>query len=440
MNKRAFVSHIQKYWQVLYPSLSANDLKRYLAWRQSFMRRRLQIALQIGIVAYATFIMLRLFMGSINPGSLDPSWLRMAIAVWLSLAGCLVLHHSRFGKRHPALVLLGCSWSITLIEQIWATWRGFAFPGIFAWTLVFLAQAALIPVRWPIHLLSQVGVLAYFFGVNSVLGLEQEQAALWDESLWLYLFWFCVICNLSVLMYERLQQAEFQALAELESEREKSERLLLNILPEAVARQLKQEHRTIAENFAEASVLFADIVGFTELSSSSPPEEMVTLLNQIFSTFDYLAERHGLEKIKTIGDSYMVVGGLPTERIDHLEAIADMALDMQWAIAQFSASHSRPFQMRIGINTGPVVAGVIGVKKFIYDLWGDTVNTASRMESHGVAGGIQVTEAVFQRLKHRYRFESRGAIPIKGKGSMVVYLLTGKRDALPRTEPLSLVR
>jgi len=205
---------------------------------------------------------------------------------------------------------------------------------------------------------------------------------------------------------------------------------VLNILPEAVVEQLKREHRTIAEHFAEVSVLFADIVGFTELSRGIPPDGLVTMLNQIFSEFDYLAEKHGLEKIKTIGDSYMVVGGLPLERIDHLEAIAEMALDMQAAIARFRHINQRPLQMRIGINTGPVIAGVIGIKKFIYDLWGDTVNTASRMESHGVAGAIQVTEPVYNRLKSRYDLENRGEIEVKGKGRMNVYLLKGKKREL----------
>ncbi|NJR66823.1 MAG: adenylate/guanylate cyclase domain-containing protein, partial [Leptolyngbyaceae cyanobacterium CRU_2_3] len=237
--------------------------------------------------------------------------------------------------------------------------------------------------------------------------------------------WFCSICDLSVFFYERLQRTAFCAHRELEREQEKSERLLLNILPEAVARQLKQDQRTIAESFAEVTVLFADIVGFTRISASIPATELVTLLNQIFSTFDDLAERHGLEKIKTIGDAYMVVGGLPIERSDHAEAIAQMALDMQEAIAQFSTQQNQPFSIRIGINTGPVVAGVIGTKKFIYDLWGDTVNVASRMESQGLPGQIQVTSAACDRLRHQFQLEKRGEIEIKGKGIMTTYLLRG---------------
>ena len=216
-----------------------------------------------------------------------------------------------------------------------------------------------------------------------------------------------------------------QAEAALRLEQEKSDRLLLNILPQAIAERLKQDQSIIADTFAEVTVLFADIVGFTQISSKISPSELVSLLNEIFSTFDRLAEKHGLEKIKTIGDAYMVVGGLPMPRSDHAEAIAEMALDMQQAIAEFSNTHKQDFRIRIGINSGPVVAGVIGIKKFIYDLWGDTVNTASRMESHGLPGCIQVTETTYQQLQEKYSFENRGAIEVKGKGEMNTYFLTG---------------
>lgn len=206
-------------------------------------------------------------------------------------------------------------------------------------------------------------------------------------------------------------------------EKEKSERLLLNILPKTIAEQLKQEENTIAEGFDEATVLFADIVGFTKLAARVSPTQLVHLLNEIFSRFDLLAEKHGLEKIKTIGDAYMVVGGLPLPMENHAEAIALMALDMQDEINQFSLETGEHFSIRIGINTGPVVAGVIGLKKFIYDLWGDTVNIASRMESHGVPGAIQVTPATYEFLKDKFLFERRGVISVKGKGDMTTYLL-----------------
>ncbi len=221
---------------------------------------------------------------------------------------------------------------------------------------------------------------------------------------------------------ERLQTEEA-----LRQQQEQTERLLLNILPEPIADQLKQQTSTIAENFAEVSVMFADIVGFTQMASALSPNDLIDLLNQIFSAFDRLSEKHGLEKIKTVGDAYMVVGGLPTRRDDHAEAIAEMALDIQNAIAQFREETGKDFNIRIGINTGPVVAGVIGIKKFSYDLWGDTVNIASRMESHGIPGQIHVTDSTYERLREQYLLTERGTIQVKGKGEMTTYFLTGRK-------------
>jgi len=215
--------------------------------------------------------------------------------------------------------------------------------------------------------------------------------------------------------------------ADIEAEQEKSELLLLNILPKAIADRLKQKHETIADSFPEVTILFADIVNFTQLSQRIPATELVKLLNEIFSIFDRLSEEHGLEKIKTIGDAYMVVGGLPAPRSDHAQAVIEMALDMQQELCQLTARKGEPLSIRIGINTGPVVAGVIGTKKFIYDLWGDAVNTASRMESHGVAGAIQVTASTYELCRDKYVFEKRGVIQVKGKGEMTVYLVSGRK-------------
>lgn len=211
---------------------------------------------------------------------------------------------------------------------------------------------------------------------------------------------------------------------------EATDRLLLNILPQPIARRLKLTPGAIADGFGEVTVLFADIVDFTRISAGMQPIDLVACLNRLFTSFDRLAQRHDLEKIKTVGDAYMVVGGLPTPRPEHAQAVAEMALDMQAEITRHLAPNGEEMRMRIGIHTGPVVAGVIGEKKFIYDLWGDTVNTASRMESHGVPGSIQVSEDAYRLLRGRYAFERRGSIPIKGKGEMMTYLLIG-RASLP---------
>ena len=213
----------------------------------------------------------------------------------------------------------------------------------------------------------------------------------------------------------------------LKVQQEQSEKLLLNILPKPIAERLKAQQSTIADSFADVSVLFADIVGFTELSARMSPTELVKRLNVIFSHFDQLAEKYGVEKIKTIGDAYMVVGGLPMPRDDHAEAIAQMALGMQAKIAKLSADTGEKLAIRVGINSGPVVAGVIGVSKFTYDLWGDTVNVAARMEATGNAGRIQVTDVTYELLKDKYLFERRGVIPVKGKGDMMTYWLLEKK-------------
>jgi len=227
-----------------------------------------------------------------------------------------------------------------------------------------------------------------------------------------------------------LQQSN-QALAQ---EQEKSERLLLNILPPPIAEALKEGESNIADSFPEVTILFADIVNFTQLAERLPPASVVTILNEIFSAFDFLTELYDLEKIKTIGDAYMVAGGIPIARADHAIACAEMALSMREEITRIGHQFDELLDLRIGINTGPVVAGVIGTKKFIYDLWGDTVNTASRMESHGAPGKIQVTESTYQCLRDRYTLIPREPIYIKGKGLMQTYFLTGRHwatSALP---------
>ncbi len=213
----------------------------------------------------------------------------------------------------------------------------------------------------------------------------------------------------------------------LRHQQEQTERLLLNILPAAISNRLKEQPASITEDFADVTVLFADIVGFSQIAASMSAIQLVNLLNPIFSAFDRLTEQHSLEKIKTIGDAYMVVGGLPTQRSDHAQAIAQMALHMQAAIALFNTENNQNFSIRIGIHSGSVVAGVIGLKKFTYDLWGDTVNIASRMESQGVPGKIQVTENTYKSLCNEFLFEKRGEIEVKGKGKMTTYWLIGHR-------------
>ena len=223
------------------------------------------------------------------------------------------------------------------------------------------------------------------------------------------------------------QRAE--ALAALRLEQNKAEDLLLNILPRSIADKLKADTATIADQIEAASILFADVVDFTPLSERLQPAEVVGMLDRLFTYFDLLAERHGLEKIKTIGDCYMVAAGVPTPRLDHARAMALMALDMREAMRSKDGVGQLGLELRIGINSGPVVAGVIGRKRFLYDLWGDAVNMASRMESQGTRGQIQVTRETYELLKDEFELEPRGMVAIKGKGDVETWYLVGHRGS-----------
>jgi adenylate cyclase len=221
-------------------------------------------------------------------------------------------------------------------------------------------------------------------------------------------------------------QQRRDALNALRSEQAKSENLLLNILPRSIAEQLKAQTQPIADQFSSASILFADVVDFTPWTERREPAEVVGILDQLFSHFDTLADRYGLEKIKTIGDCYMAAAGVPTPRPDHAQALALMALDMLDAMHASDDVGQFGLELRVGINSGPVVAGVIGRKRFLYDLWGDAVNTASRMESHGTKGRIQITRATYELLADEFQCEPRGTIAVKGKGEMETWYLVGR--------------
>jgi class 3 adenylate cyclase len=227
----------------------------------------------------------------------------------------------------------------------------------------------------------------------------------------------------ATLEKKRLRDVEQIYLRRIEEERARSDSLLLNILPKPIADRLRSGESHIVNSFDEVTVIFADLVGFSTMSMKIAPTKLVRFLDRIFSAFDELADRHGIEKIKTIGDAYMAVAGLPLPHHDHALAAAHMALEMHEIIEKFSRQSQSILKVRIGISTGPVIAGIIGQNKFIYDLWGDTVNTASRMESHGVPGKTQVSGTTYELLRDRFQFEERGTIEVKGKGSMKTYFL-----------------
>ena len=267
--------------------------------------------------------------------------------------------------------------------------------------------------------------LGYMAGSHFLYGPDVGRHAAW---LGLANLWGMLICyqmdGAARREYAAMRQLT-AAMHQLSEERERSERLLLNILPAPIAERLKASEESIAEHSDGVTVLFADIVGFTPLSARKTPRALVELLNRIFSEFDALADAHGLEKIKTIGDAYMAVAGLPEPRPDHAVRAAGMALAMHAATARVSAEMGEELSLRIGLHSGPAVAGVIGRRKFTYDMWGDTVNTASRMESHGLPGTIHCTEATAALLLGAFKLQARGAMEIKGKGEMHTFLVLG---------------
>jgi class 3 adenylate cyclase len=237
--------------------------------------------------------------------------------------------------------------------------------------------------------------------------------------------------NLMVSQLRKSQEHVEKQNQLLAYEQKKNLELLQNMLPQSIAERLKDGEAMIADSFDEVTVVFADLVGFTQLSSVLPPAELIDVLNRVFSLLDEFSEFYGVEKIKTIGDSYMLVSGAPVRNPHHIEAAALMALEILEAVALLSHTLQQPLQVRVGMHVGPVVAGVIGTKKFAYDLWGDTVNIASRMESQGEIGRIQCTEAIYQHLHERFDFEERGVIDIRGKGSMRTYFLLGQHGHHP---------
>ncbi|MFC1853699.1 adenylate/guanylate cyclase domain-containing protein [candidate division CSSED10-310 bacterium] len=261
--------------------------------------------------------------------------------------------------------------------------------------------------------------LPFFFTPWIVFG--SQEAKVINTAILLFVF-------IGIIVAALIGRSEtIAAEVKLRQEQIRSERLLLNILPQPIAERLKDQPDIIADYYPLATVLFADMVGFTSLAHSISADRLVYILNNIFSQFDDLTEKFGLEKIKTIGDGYMVAGGLPLPSEDHTSKIADLALEMRRSVVDTGATFDLNLRIRIGIDTGPVVAGVIGKSKFAYDLWGDMVNTASRMESNSQTGKIHVTKAFYEGLKEKYRFERRGYIDVKGLGKIETWFLLGRR-------------
>jgi len=303
------------------------------------------------------------------------------------------------------------------------------------WNSGFQYYILIVPLAIFINPLSKhplhIGFTAFWFLASAGLFITFRQLSFYTtppyilkDPLILILHHFNLFCFIVLLMLTAFYFSLYVRRSEiaLKEAHGRSEQLLHNILPPKIADRLKESESTIADQFEEVSVLFLDVVDFTKMSSKLSAEDVVSMLNEIFCLFDQLTDTYGLEKIKTIGDAYMAVAGIPDPVNDHAERSIRMAMDMLKTLKEYSRGRTPAVRARIGICSGPVVAGVIGRHKFIYDLWGDTVNTASRMESHGIPEQIQVTESTYLLLKDKYEFEKRGEIEIKGKGKLATYL------------------
>jgi adenylate cyclase len=336
------------------------------------------------------------------------------------------------------LLLARRRWPVGVLVASFATLQLYyilEYPGISAAVPLAVAlytAGAAGHLRWALLVAAVAigGAIVFLLFVNREPVLPVLSELVRDAALWL------AILLLGDAVHSRRALAREHRL--LEVERARSERLLRNMLPASIAERLKQREEVIADASPQVTVLFADIADFTPHAERSPPVATVALLNELFSQFDALTEARGLEKIKTIGDAYMVAGGLPDPMPDHAAAVAELALAMLELAARRRFPDGGPVRLRIGVDSGPVVAGVIGRRRFSYDLWGDTVNTASRMQTTGLPGCIQITERTRQLLGERYVVRERGRVQVKGKGKMLTYLLSGRTGDHDHTPDLTM--
>lgn len=373
-----------------------------------------------GALGGATFFAAVFAVVLFRSGEMVSGWATLGLAI--AYAGIWVWTAAIGGVAGPAMFACVASMADQIIVQI--ALGGYANSGAYLmWGITMTFALVIMMGRRPALIVAGVyAVLGVVFGfLEPTLAASRPPPS---SALTSALFAVVFVGNLamvtSVLVY---------LLVRLAYERERAESLLLNVLPAQVATELKERGRTTAKRFSSTSVLFADVVGFTEMSAGMDPEEMLDILNEVFTYFDTLARRYGCEKIRTIGDAYMVACGVPVPRPNHARALAEMALDMR------DYASRGPLTFRLGINSGPVVAGVIGTSKFQYDVWGDTVNTASRMESHGEPGQIQISEATYELIKDDFVCTARGPIEVKSKGTLRTWYL--ERGASDRDDTVS---
>lgn len=406
----------------------ARDRTQHYADSAARRARLLSITAWLAVAVSASFVLLQVVTGSWL-------WQVSSINIAAAVVFAIVPWLHKFGDLVAPLTFLGAAYLSVIANCLdVGTGAGTQF--------FFLVGACLVVLLLGIeHIVLASGLAAVAAGlIIAVEFLVPRDTGLqpsWAQSAGFVITAISSVVMVVVTMWFALRDTA-RAEAVMEAQYERSEELLANMLPSSIAERLKQPDRgVIADKYDVASVLFADIVGFTERASSTPPADLVRFLDRLYGAFDALLDTHGLEKIKVSGDSYMVVSGVPRQRPDHAQALADFALDMAGVAAAQKDPRGQPVPLRIGMACGPVVAGVVGYRRFFYDVWGDAVNVAARMESTDSVGRIQVPEAMYERLKDEFVLQERGRIDVKGKGFMRTWYLIGRKAIEPARDVLA---
>jgi len=405
-------------------SLSFKDRATELSFRAKHAKKNLtqiRIALIIAAFLYGIFAIVDFII--IPEGRWTALMVRFGFAIPVFLLGYMATYRNYFRKRMQSLVM-----AVIYVAGIGIALIAFSYQD--ARSDLHLT-GTLLPIFWAFLysglrfinavIVSLLLTLTYDVLFISFSSMPFEVLVSYN----FFLFTSIVIGILGGYTIECYSRRDFVSQQIIRLEKQNNEQLLLNILPKNIAKELKASPGTIAKDYESITVLFADLVAFSELSQKNSAHEVVSLLNEIFSVFDKLTDTYGLEKIKTIGDAYMVTNNLKQSDNGDVKAVAEFAFDIQKAVEQFSVKKNQKIQLRIGVHTGPAVAGVIGVKKFVYDVWGNTVNIASRLESRCPVNKIQVSESTYQLLKDDYHFEDRGELEVKGQGKLRAYILLG---------------
>ncbi|MEY8016567.1 adenylate/guanylate cyclase domain-containing protein [Mycobacterium servetii] len=395
-----------------------HDRSRHYADSAARRARVLNITAWLAVLVTVSFLLVQVLAGVW-------AWQFSATNIAAATVFAFVPWLHRFGELVAPLTFIGAAY-VSIFASCWDVGTGSGsqfFYLVAACLVVLMLGTEHIVLASGLAAVAAGLIIALQFLVPDYTGLQP----VWAQSTGFVITTVSAVVMVVVTIWFALRDTA-RAEAAMEAQYQRSEALLTNMLPASIADRLKEpEHGIIADKFEDASVLFADIVGFTERASNTAPADLVRFLDRLYSAFDALVDKHGLEKIKVSGDSYMVVSGVPRPRPDHVRALADFALDMVAVAAGMKDPHGMPVPLRMGLSCGPVVAGVVGSRRFFYDVWGDAVNVASRMESTDSVGRIQVPHSVYERLEDEFVFQERGYVDVKGKGVMRTWYLVGRR-------------